>query len=79
MDCIGRLVRRPSDREIASQIRSKKEPHDETHHAALKMPLIAPASYFLLSPFYFRSYTRPSVASVGSSMADVTAKPLSAW
>ena len=42
-----------------------KEPHDGTHHAALKMPSI--------------SYTRPSVASVGSSIADVIANPLSAW
>ena len=43
----------------------QKEPHDETHHAALKMASI--------------SYTRPSVASVGSSIADVIANPLSAW
>ena len=42
-----------------------KEPHDGTHHAALKMASI--------------SYTRPSVASVGSSIADVIANPLSAW
>ena len=43
----------------------QKEPHDGTHHAALKMASI--------------SYTRPSVASVGSSIADVIANPLSAW
>jgi len=45
--------------------RKQKEPHDGTHHAALKMASI--------------SYTRPSVASVGSSIADVIANPLSAW
>jgi len=36
----------------------------KTHHAALKMASV--------------SYTRPSVASVGSSIADVIANPLSA-
>src|SRR5437762_6990860 len=45
--------------------RKMKEPHDGTHHAALKMASI--------------SYTRPSAASVGSSIADVIASPLSAW
>ena len=41
--------------------------------------LIAPTSYLLLFPSYFRSYTRPIVASVGSSIAEVIANPLSAW
>src|SRR5437870_7215526 len=45
--------------------RKMKEPHGGTHHAALKMASI--------------SYARPSVASVGSSIADVIANPLSAW
>jgi hypothetical protein len=44
---------------------TKKEPHDGTHHAALKTASI--------------SYTKPSVASVGSSIADVIANPLLAW
>ena len=43
----------------------KKEPRDGTHHAA---PKTAPITYAM-----------PSVASVGSSITDVTANPLSAW
>jgi hypothetical protein len=43
----------------------KKEPRDGTHHAA---PQMAPISYAM-----------PRVASVGSSIAAVTANPLSAW
>jgi len=43
----------------------RKEPHDGTHRAALQMAPI--------------SYAMPSVASVGSSIAAVTANPLSAW
>jgi hypothetical protein len=54
----------------------KKEPHDGTHYAALC--LITPTSYFLILPSAF-FYTSPIVASVGSSIADVTANPLSAW
>jgi len=50
---------------IPDFVSQKKEPHDETHHAALQMALI--------------SYDMPSVASVGSSIVDVTANPLSAW
>jgi len=42
----------------------KKEPHDGTHHAALEMAPI--------------NYDMPSVESVGSSIVDVTANPLSA-
>jgi hypothetical protein len=40
--------------------------------------LAAPTSYFLILPSAF-FYTSPIVASVGSSIADVTANPLSAW
>jgi hypothetical protein len=53
----------PSD--IISFCFPKKEPHDGTHHAAPKTAPIA--------------YAMPSVASVGSSITDVTANPLSAW
>ena len=36
--------------------------------------------YLLSSSFLlFSDYTSPIVASVGSSIADVTARPLSAW
>jgi hypothetical protein len=37
---------------------------------------LVPFYFFLLT---FRRYTSPIVASVGSSIADVTANPLSAW
>src|SRR3989440_10252613 len=48
-----------------SRFAERKEPHDGTHHAALQTTPI--------------SYATPSVASVGSSITDVTASPLSAW
>ena len=53
----------PSD--IISSCFPKKEPRDGTHHAALQTAPI--------------SYAMPSVASVGSSITDVTANPWSPW
>ena len=62
-----RRSRRDSDAVfgIISFFSEKKEPHDGTHHGALEMAPI--------------SYDMPSVESVGSSIVDVTANPLSAW
>jgi hypothetical protein len=57
----------------------KKKPHDGTHHAALKLSLITCFDFCLFTSYFWLSYASPIVASVGSSIADVTAKPLSAW
>jgi hypothetical protein len=57
----------------AFHLSTKKEPHDGTHHAALKT-----TSYIKPQTSNLKHQASPIVASVGSSIADVTANPLSA-